>query len=179
MSFFFEFVKNNFFTHAHKMEIKQINSCTLLHCLPFQVKNKKVVLTETKFSKTMEKANLLISTILLSIFFLKLVYKAKTAELKITQMLLYAGWSTLILCNYIFKLQYFSLDFQCKEVLEGWEIEETVLAVLHFRKEEFYYILMMIMPSKTYPIPILDDLTLALLILLLFALLHEGAKCCF
>jgi len=108
MSFLFEFVKNNFLTHAHKMAIKQINSCTLLHCLPFQVKNKKVVLTETKFSKTMEKANLLISTIMISIFFLKLVYKLKTAELKITQMLLYAGWSTLILCNYIFKLQYFN-----------------------------------------------------------------------
>jgi len=107
MSFAVKFIENNFFTHAHIMAIKQINSCTLLHCLPFKVQHKKVVLTSSKFSKVMEKANLIISTIMISIFFLKLAYKLKTTELKITQMLLYAGWSTLILCNYVFKLQYF------------------------------------------------------------------------
>jgi len=107
MSFLLNFVRENFFTHAHLMAIKQIRSCTILNCLPFKVQDNKIVLTESKFSKTMEKVNLILSTIMISIFFIKLAYKMKTTELKITQMLLYAGWSTLISCNYLFKLQYF------------------------------------------------------------------------
>jgi len=102
------FIRNTFFSHAYLMDIKQLDICTKLHCLPFHVDdNNKVVLTNSKISKLIEGFNVLLSTVMISVFYTRMIYNVKTTELKVTQMLLYAGWSTLITCNYIFKLNYF------------------------------------------------------------------------
>jgi len=101
MNSILKFLPKNFLTYSHIMAIYEIETCTILNCLPFKIKNNKVVLTEGKYSKLCGYANLLFSSVMISAFFMKLTYKLLTTDLKTTEMLWYTGWSSLISCCYI------------------------------------------------------------------------------
>jgi len=84
-----KFLPTNFLTYAHIMAIYEIESCTILNSLPFKVKNNKVVLTQGKYSKLLDYANLLFTTIMMSTNILRLIQIIQTKDLKTTELLWY------------------------------------------------------------------------------------------
>jgi len=102
-----KFLPNNFLTYAHIMAIYEIESCTILNSLPFKVKNSKAVLTGGKYSKLLDYANLLFTTIMMSTYILRLIHIIQSKDLKTTELLWYTGWTTLIWTWFHYKLEYF------------------------------------------------------------------------
>jgi len=107
MSFLAEFVRKTFFIPAYQADLRLIRSYSIFNALPFHVHNNEVKLTKNTVSKFMEKANLLFSALMCGIYCIRVVVKALTTKMDITQILLYVGWTTLISCVLIFKLEYF------------------------------------------------------------------------
>jgi len=117
---------SNFFTHAYLMDLKGVKSFTILYSLPYCVQDKKVVLTRTKLGRIIQSANILLSKLTIVLYAIRIIYKFRTSVVTTTQMLLFAGWSTLIGCNFIFRLEHFKKK------------EETVLLLnrMHFFEKQ-------------------------------------------
>jgi len=141
-----QFIMSNFFTHAYLMDLKGVRSSTILYSLPYCVCNKKVALTRTRLGKIVQNANIVLTKLMMAVYTIRILHKFKTSVLTTTQMLLFAGWSTLIGCTYIHKLDLFQKQeeivlllnrmhfFEKQQIAQGKNCFLTIQAFKQVRK---------------------------------------------